>query len=261
MIYEFAVYDMFLPSIALFTFGLIYRLSRYAFTYRKTARPEWRKRPLARRAFLLIDSFIHAIIAAAKKSRVDFLVGLLVLHTLGVIPLLFLLSHHVAWWSYYFPPYQALSFLAIPTSATSSSLTVTAPLQPVSGMSFKFVNTIWGPLTVVLNGDVLAVLAIVATAFKLADRVVAKVKHRLQRVNWGDFSALILLLFILVTGYMATHHLPFGDVVTYKNVLGLHILSAELLVILLPFTKFFHFVFNFWFGKLHEVYDIWRRGL
>lgn len=260
-LYEFAVYDMFVPTIAIFTFGMIYRLSRYLFLYKRTAQPVWRKTSIFHKIYLLIDAFVHAIVAAIKRSKVTFVSGIFLLHFLGVIPVLFLLSHHIVWWSYYFPPYSILSPLAIPTSATSSALTVTAPFTPVTGMSYGFVNTIWGPLTVVLNGDVLAILAIIGTTFKLFEKIPEKFKEKLARVRLGDFVALLLLLAILISGYMATHHLPSGDIETYKLMLGLHILTAEILVLLLPFTKFFHFVFSFWYGKLHEAYDLWRRGL
>ncbi len=260
-LYEFAVYDMFVPTIILFIFGIIYRLSRYIFLYKRTAQPLWRRTSLPHKVYILIDAFIHAIVAAIKRSKVTFVSGIFLLHFFGVIPILFLLSHHIAWWSYYFPPYGILSVLAIPTSSTSSFLTVTAPLTPVSGMSYKFVNTVWGPLTVVLNGDVLAILAIIGTTFKLLEKIPEKFREKLARIRLGDFIALLLLLLILVSGYMATHHLPYDEVETYKFVLGLHILSAEILVIILPFTKFFHFVFGFWYGKLHEAYDLWRRGL
>ncbi|MDK2384870.1 MAG: hypothetical protein QI199_08740 [Candidatus Korarchaeota archaeon] len=260
-LYEFAVYDMFVPTVAIFAFGMVYRLSRYVFLYKKAAQPMWRKTSVPHKIYLLIDAFVHAIVAAIKRSKVTFVSGIFLLHFFGVIPILFLLSHHIVWWSYYFPPYSILSPLAIPTSATSSALTLTAPFAPVTGMSHGFVNTIWGPLTVVLNGDVLAILAIIGTTFKLLEKIPEKFKEKLARVRLGDFVALLLLLAILISGYMATHHLPSGDIETYKFMLGLHILTAEILVLLLPFTKFFHFVFSFWYGKLHEAYDLWRRGL
>ncbi|MDK2372267.1 MAG: hypothetical protein QI197_02695 [Candidatus Korarchaeota archaeon] len=260
-LYEFAVYDMFVPTVAIFAFGMVYRLSRYVFLYKRAAQPMWRKTSISHKIYLLIDAFVHAIVAAIKRSKVTFVSGIFLLHFFGVIPILFLLSHHIVWWSYYFPPYSILNPLAIPTSATSSALTVTAPFSPVTGMSHGFVNTIWGPLTVVLNGDVLAILAIIGTTFKLLEKIPEKFKEKLARVRLGDFVALLLLLAILISGYMATHHLPSGDIETYKFMLGLHILTAEILVLLLPFTKFFHFVFSFWYGKLHEAYDLWRRGL
>ncbi len=259
-LYEFAVYRMFAPTLSIFILGLVYRLSRYAFLYRRTAQPAWRRRSLLHRIRILVDAFVHAIVASIRRSKVTFVTGIFLLHLLGVIPLLFLLSHHVVWWSYYFPPYAILRPLAIPTSATSSALTVTAPFAPITEMSSSFVNTVWGPLTVVLNGDVLALLAIIGTSFKLLEKVPEKVLEGLSRIRLGDFAALILLLGILISGYLATHHLPEG-MEWYRLMLGTHVLLAEVLVMLLPFTKFFHFVFGFWYGKLHEAYDLWRRGV
>lgn len=260
-IYEFAVYDMMIPTIFLFILGLSYRLSKYLFLFKRTPQPEWRKTSLLHKIYTLIEAFVFPIWASIKKTKITFVTGIFLLHLLGVIPLLFLLSHHVAWWSYYFPPYSLLWPLAIPTSATSSALTLSAQILPSSTMSWGFVNTIWGPLTVVMNGDVLAILAIIGTTFKLFEKFPKKTREKLSRVRTGDFTALILLLVILVSGYMATHHFPSSDVETYKTVLGIHILSSELLVMILPFTKFFHFVFGYWYGKLHEAYDMWRRGL
>lgn len=260
-LYEFAVYDMMLPTIFIFVLGMAYRLSRYLFFYRRTPQPDWRRTSISHKVIALIETFIFPIWASIKNAKINFVTGIFLLHLLGVIPLLFLLSHHIAWWSYYFPPYSLLWPLAIPTSATSSALTVTSPVSPTTGMSWNFVNTVWGPLTLILNGDLLTILAIVGTAFKLFEKFPKRFKEGLSRVRIGDFTALILLLVILVSGYMATHHLPSSDIATYKLSLGIHILSSEILVMILPFTKFFHFVFGYWYGKLHEAYDMWRRGL
>ena len=260
-IYEFSVYNMMLPTIFIFVLGVTYRLSRYLFLFKRTPQPIWRKTSLLHKVLALVKAFIFPIWASIKRTKITFVTGIFLLHFLGVIPLLFLLSHHIAWWSYYFPPYSILQPLAIPTSATSSALTVTSPVTPTSTMPQSFVNTIWGPLTVVLNGDVLAIIAIIGTSFKLLEKFPKKFKEDLSRIRIGDFTALILLLVILVSGYMATHHLPSGDIDTYKTVLGVHILASEVLVMILPFTKFFHFVFSYWYGKLHEAYEMWRRGL
>lgn len=260
-LYEFAIYNMIPLTIFVFVLGIVYRISRYLFLYRRRPQPEWRRTSLLHKVVALIEVFVFPIWASIKKTKINFVTGIFLLHLLGVIPLLFLLSHHIAFWSYYFPPYSILWPLAIPTSATSSALTVTSPISPITGMSWGFVDTIWGPLTLILNGDVLAVLAVIGTSFKLFEKFPKRFKEGLSRVRTGDFTALLLLLIILVSGYMATHHLPSPDIETYKSVLGIHILSSELLVMILPFTKFFHFVFGYWYGKLHEAYDMWRRGL
>ncbi len=261
-VYEFAVYEMLPAAVLGFAAGMIYRIARYLSVYKRTVRPRRRARSIGHSLVHLVKTFAYPIYFSIKEEKIMFASGLLGLHILGVIPLLFLFSHHVTWWAYYFPPYAALKRLAIPPSATSAALTVTAPVTPVSGMSGTFVNTIWGRLTVVLNGDVLAIIAIVATAFKVVEKIPKKFVGKVSYVRIGDFVALLLLLFILVTGFMATQHLPSGEIGVYKTVLGLHIMGAEVLLILLPFTKFFHFVFGYWYGKLHEWYDlVWTRGV
>jgi hypothetical protein len=47
----------------------------------------------------------------------------------------------------------------------------------------------------------------------------------------------------------------YTDFDTYRLWLGLHVLFAELLLAWLPFSKYWHFVFGYWYGKLHEYWD------
>ncbi len=82
--------------------------------------------------------------------------------------------------------------------------------------------------------DALVVAAIVALGVLLAHRLNNPVKRMLS--GFGDYLALALTLLPLLTGYMAYHHLMFE----YTLMLALHILSVDLLLILLPFTKLFH---------------------
>jgi len=245
--------------VAMFLFGVAYRISRYVLMYRRVPIRR-RSRPAFKLLVGLVKTFIDPLVITARFRVSDFVGGLILLHILGVIPLIFLLGQHVAMFSYWFPPYSALRFLSIPSSATSPALTLTAPVKPTSSMSWTFVESIWGPLTIVLNGDLLAVLAIMGVLYRLGDRL-WKASRNMIHIRLGDFTALLLLLAILVTGFFATHHMPSGDIVTYRFVLGLHILLAETLVVALPFTKFWHFVFGYWYGKLHEWYDLkYRRG-
>lgn len=84
--------------------------------------------------------------------------------------------------------------------------------------------------------DALTVMALLALIVLLIHRRVHPVKKRISTA--GDYLAWGLTLLPLVTGYLATHHL----LLEYTLMLALHILSAELLLILLPFTKLFHVV-------------------
>lgn len=259
-ILDFAIYTAPPIVVSAFLLGIGYRLSKYVFLWKRKPSAPRRQRPTSKLLIEIIITFLDPLIQGWKHRKGDFIGGLVLLHILGVIPLIFLLGQHVAMFSYWFPPYSLLKPLAIPSSITSSDLTIFSRVTPASDMSWVFVNTIWGPLVVLLNGDLLAILAILGVTYKIGDKLVRLV-HRLGNSRIGDWYALILLLSILISGFMATHHLPSGEIGTYRTVLGIHITLAELLVATLPFTKFWHFVFGYWFGKLHEWYDIkFNRG-
>ena len=256
---DLAIYTLPPYVVAIFAFGVAYRVSRYIFMH-KRAPVKRRPRPAPKLLIGLVKTFVDPLILSARLRKSEFISGLILLHILGVIPVIFLLGQHVAMFSYWFPPYSVLRPLSIPSSATSPALTLTAPVKPVSEMSWTYVESVWGPLTIVLNGDLLAILAMLGVMYKLGDKL-WRAYRKIIHVRLGDFTALLLLLAILVTGFFATHHLPSGDVPTYRFVLGMHILLAEILVAALPFTKFWHFVFGYWYGKLHEWYDLkYRRG-
>ena len=257
-IYSFAVYYAFWPAFAIFVGGAVYRIGKMLLRWCRVVKAEPRRRGVGAAIVGLIRTFLDPIIFSLKTKPHDFLAGLVALHILGVIPLIFLLSHHVVFFSYWFPWYKvvATSGLWIPLSMTTSALEVTSPIYPAST---HFTETIWGPLVVILNGDLLAILAIIGVSFKLGMKIVEKMEG-LNHVRLSDFFSLTLLLFILATGYMAARHHALSadtaDITLYRTLLGLHILGAELLLALLPFSKFWHFVFGYWYGKIHEWYDV-----
>ncbi len=257
---DFAIYVAPSLTVPVFLLGVGYRIGRYIFFWRRSPPAPRRQRSPSKLLVGLIKTFLDPVVQALKYRKGDFVGGLVALHILGVIPLIFLLGQHVAAFSYWIPFYSALRPLAIPSSITSSGLTVLSNVIPTSDMSWTFVNTVWGPLTVILNGDVLAILAIIGVSYKIGDKIVRLI-HKLGNARIGDWYALTLLLATLVSGFLATHHLPSGEVGTYRTVLGVHILLAQLLIATLPFTKFWHFVFGYWYGKLHEWYDLkYKRG-
>jgi nitrate reductase gamma subunit len=93
--------------------------------------------------------------------------------------------------------------------------------------------------------DAVAVVSILGLIAVLANRVADPVKRLLS--GFGDYLAWLLTLLPLLTGYLAYHHM----LIEYTLVLALHILSVELLLVLLPFTKLFHTVSVFvsrWYG-------------
>ncbi|ABU82544.1 hypothetical protein [Ignicoccus hospitalis] len=255
-LFNFAVYYLLIPSVFVFSAGFTYRIVKMILNARigpaqkgHNSFPELVKG--------LIMTFIRPILFSAKTRPDDFVTGLVFLHIIGVIPLLFLMGEHIAFWVYYVPGYINLWPFNVPLSMTTAVLTVTSPITPSSNMAFAFVNTIWGPLTVVLNGDLMALLVLIAIGYKCALRLTEIVlKHNHTPARIGDFVAYALLFLIVFFGYAAARHWPSSDVVTYRNVLGLHVLFAELLLMYIPFSKYWHFVFGYWYGKLHEWYDL-----
>ena len=82
--------------------------------------------------------------------------------------------------------------------------------------------------------DIAAVAAILALFAVLASRLMNPVKRFLS--GFQDYLAWLLTLLPLLTGYLAFHHV----VADYTLMLALHVLSVELLLVALPFTKLFH---------------------
>ena len=69
-----------------------------------------------------------------------------------------------------------------------------------------------------------------------------------------DYVLLIVLSVPFISGFMAVH--PVFNPISYKGIMLIHILSAELVFVLMPFTKLAHCVL-FPFDRISsEVY--WR---
>jgi nitrate reductase gamma subunit len=90
----------------------------------------------------------------------------------------------------------------------------------------------------VSNGviDIAAIVSIAALVALLVHRIIDPVRRYLS--GFGDYLSWAIATAPLVTGYMAFHHLW----LPYTNLLTLHILTVELLLVLLPFTKLIHAV-------------------
>ena len=102
--------------------------------------------------------------------------------------------------------------------------------------------------------DAFTVLAIVG-AFMMVLRRIALPEVRFL-TNWGDWGILLLVLFVLVAGFLARMQAP-----GYESWLLWHIFSAELVLILAPFTKLSHIVLYFMSrGQLGMDYAIKRGG-
>lgn len=87
--------------------------------------------------------------------------------------------------------------------------------------------------------DFVAVVTLAAMLVVLAERITHPVKRFLS--TFEDWLTWAVTFLPVLTGYLAARHL----LLPYTLMLSLHILSVELLLVLLPFTKLIH-VFTVW---------------
>ena len=101
--------------------------------------------------------------------------------------------------------------------------------------------------------DALTILFMVSAAFLILRRLV-RPEVRILSSSW-DYTLLILTFLPFLSGFLAYHQIG-----PYRAVLVLHILFAELLLIMVPFTKLGHFVL-FFFTRAFIGYEMGaRRG-
>jgi nitrate reductase gamma subunit len=87
--------------------------------------------------------------------------------------------------------------------------------------------------------DLATVVTLAAMIVVLIDRIMRPTKRFLSTFeDWFTWAATFLPV---LTGYLAVKHMLFP----YTTMLALHILSVELLLVILPFTKLFH-AFTLW---------------
>lgn len=101
----------------------------------------------------------------------------------------------------------------------------------------KFIDSVIGvswpglPSQVV---DLVTVITLLAMIVMLVDRITKPVKRYLS--GFEDYFTWAVTFLPVLTGWMAVQHL----LLSYTTMLALHILSVELLLVVLPFTKLFH---------------------
>jgi nitrate reductase gamma subunit len=93
--------------------------------------------------------------------------------------------------------------------------------------------------------DATAVVTLATMLLVLVERINKPVKRFLS--TFGDYAGWTLTFLPVLTGLLATKHLLFS----YTLMLALHILSVELLLIFIPFTKLIH-VFTLWGSRWYN---------
>ena len=102
--------------------------------------------------------------------------------------------------------------------------------------------------------DALAIASLLAMLALLVHRVSNRVRRFLS--GFGDYLAWALTFLPLATGYLAVHHL----LVDYTLMLALHVLSAEALMALLPFTNLAH-ALTLFFARWYNGDAFARKGV
>jgi nitrate reductase gamma subunit len=82
--------------------------------------------------------------------------------------------------------------------------------------------------------DLVAVVTLAALVVVLADRINRKVKRYLS--TFEDWFTWLITFLPVLSGWLAVRHL----LLPYPTMLALHILTVEILLVFLPFTKLFH---------------------
>lgn len=248
--------DLFVPTVFFFFLGASYRVFRYLATYHRPFIPypssELRQVSSGHKIVALVNVFANSSRVGIKRKPVTTGVG--ILFHIALVLIIFLLAQHMVFWAYYIPPYSALFPLAIPESSEDGLLALTTPNHASITL---FVNDIWGPLTVILNGQFLTLLLIIFLGIYLGHKLLVAVERLSLRA--GDWWFFVLLYIDILLGFFATAHIP-DNVYWYDNLLGAHILVAEIIIATLPFTRGFH-MFEFYLGKIREWYFmVYRRG-
>jgi nitrate reductase gamma subunit len=86
--------------------------------------------------------------------------------------------------------------------------------------------------------DVLTIIAILTAMALVIERVSAKATRALSR--FGDYILPVLIAIPFVSGFLVSH--PACNPFSYSNVLFVHVMSANLIMLLIPITKLTHAV-------------------
>lgn len=101
-------------------------------------------------------------------------------------------------------------------------------------------------------------MATVAALLALLAILINRLKHPVLRFlsTFQDYLVWLVTFLPLLTGFMAFHHI----LLPYPFMLALHILSVEILMIVLPFTKLTH-IFSLFFSRWYTGATAGHKGV
>jgi nitrate reductase gamma subunit len=121
----------------------------------------------------------------------------------------------------------------------------------------EFINSVFGVRWPGLPNPVVDAVTVV-TMVALVVLLVHRVRHPVKRMlsTYEDYLTWLVTFLPILTGWLAYHRI----VNPYPLVLGLHILSVELLLVVLPFTKLMH-TFTVFISRWYNGAIYGRRGV
>jgi nitrate reductase gamma subunit len=102
--------------------------------------------------------------------------------------------------------------------------------------------------------DATAIVTIIALIAVLIHRLQHKVMRFLSRFQ--DYLVWLVTFLPMLTGYLAFHRIGLAP----ELMIGVHILSVELLMVIFPFTKLMH-AFTLFMSRYYNGYIAGRRGV
>ena len=121
----------------------------------------------------------------------------------------------------------------------------------------EFINSVFGVRWPGLPNPVVDAVTVV-TMVALFVLLVHRVRHPVKRMlsTYEDYLTWLVTFLPILTGWLAYHRI----VNPYPLVLGLHILSVEVLMVVLPFTKLMH-TFTVFISRWYNGAIYGRRGV
>ncbi len=101
--------------------------------------------------------------------------------------------------------------------------------------------------------DLTALVSLLCVLFFLARRLFVREVRAIT--TFSDFSLLALAAAPFITGFLACH-----QIFDYQTMIFMHIISGELMLILIPFTRLIHMVYFFlnrFYMIHHYTLDVW----
>lgn len=113
----------------------------------------------------------------------------------------------------------------------------------------------WTPLPEGLS-DWMTIILLAIAVFFLLRRIFSSDIRLISTAS--DYILLVITALPFLTGYFAVHGTFSSDTFLGRNMLLIHMLSGELMLIVIPFTKLYHYVL-FFFSRAATAIEFGRR--